>query len=72
MEEYVLSIDSGTQSVRAIIFNKQGEIIASEKTRIEPYFSIKPGYAEQDTEYYWESLKQLHLNYYKTFRIRTR
>ncbi len=57
MEEYVLSIDSGTQSVRAIIFNKRGQIIASERTRIEPYFSVKPGYAEQDAEYYWESLK---------------
>lgn len=57
MEEFVLSIDSGTQSVRVIIFNKSGQIIAYEKSRIEPYFSVKPGYAEQDPEYYWESLK---------------
>ena len=57
MEDYILSIDSGTQSVRAIIFNNKGQIVASEKTQIEPYFSTKPGYAEQNPDYYWDNLK---------------
>jgi sugar (pentulose or hexulose) kinase len=53
----VLTIDFGTQSVRAIIFNKKGEAQAMSKKRYEPtYFSNKPGQAEQDSKYYWKRM----------------
>ncbi len=56
MEELVLSIDCGTQSLRAILFSLDGKIVGKEKVEYNPYFSIKPGWAEQDPEIYWDSL----------------
>ena len=53
----VLTIDFGTQSVRVVLVNKQGEIEALERVKYEPaYFSTKPGYAEQDPEFYFKHL----------------
>ncbi len=54
-EERILSIDCGTQSVRAIIFDNKGNPTAGNKIEIKPYFSKKPGWAEQDPEVYWQS-----------------
>ncbi len=52
-----LTIDFGTQSVRAMIFDKTGAALASAKRPYEPaYFSLKPGYSEQNPRYYWERM----------------
>ncbi len=56
--KYFLSIDNGTQSVRAMVFDGQGQIIAKSKIDIEPYFSNQKGWAEQNAEYFWNSLCQ--------------
>lgn len=56
-EKIVLAIDFGTQSLRVSLVNNFGEIKAIEKRKYDqPYFSVKPGYAEQHPEYYWEML----------------
>ncbi|MEG1255841.1 FGGY-family carbohydrate kinase [Clostridium sp.] len=55
-EGYVLSIDCGTQSIRALIFDKEGNLIGKEKEEFEPYFSTSPGWAEQDPEIWWNGL----------------
>lgn len=56
-EPLILTIDFGTQSVRAGLFNKKGETVALVKEKYNPpYFSNKPGYAEQDPDFYFESL----------------
>ena len=54
----LLAIDNGTQSVRAILFDLQGNIIAKEQVPVEPYFSKAPGLAEQHPEVYWQALCQ--------------
>ncbi|MDG0968246.1 MAG: FGGY-family carbohydrate kinase [Porticoccaceae bacterium] len=54
--KYFLSIDNGTQSVRAIVFDAQGQLVAKSKTTIEPYFSEQPGWAEQHADYFWTAL----------------
>jgi sugar (pentulose or hexulose) kinase len=51
----VLTLDCGTQSVRALLFDSTGRLLAKEKVAFEPYFSKHPGWAEQDPEVYWES-----------------
>ncbi|WP_044205024.1 FGGY-family carbohydrate kinase [Flammeovirga sp. OC4] len=51
----ILSIDAGTQSIRASLIDEKGNIIALQKTPITPYHSPQPGWAEQDPDYYWEN-----------------
>jgi len=54
MNKFILSLDQGTSSSRAIIFNKELEIVGTkqkEYTQIYP----KPGWVEHDPEEIWES-----------------
>ena len=53
---YLLSIDNCTHSVRALLFDTQGNLLAKGKVELDPYFSSQPGWAEQHPEYYWASL----------------
>jgi sugar (pentulose or hexulose) kinase len=52
----ILAIDNGTQSVRALLFDPRGELIAKSRVPIEPYFSTAPGLAEQRPEVFWDAL----------------
>ncbi len=52
-KDILLVIDFGTQSVRAILFNPRGDLLACSQVPIEPYFSREPGWAEQEPERYW-------------------
>jgi len=56
--DLLLTIDNGTQSVRALVFDLEGNLLAKSKVEIEPYFSPENGWAEQDAQYYWDSLCQ--------------
>lgn len=55
--KYALTLDFGTQSVRAMIFDNNGNILGGVK---KPYpsagFTIKPGYLEQDPILYYETM----------------
>jgi sugar (pentulose or hexulose) kinase len=57
-QDVVLAIDNGTQSVRALLFDMQGNLVAKSRVPIEPYFSEHPGWAEQHADYFWQSLCQ--------------
>ncbi|MBC3868888.1 FGGY-family carbohydrate kinase [Undibacterium oligocarboniphilum] len=54
--QYILSIDNGTQSVRAILFDLQGNIVARSQVHLEAYFSDHPGWAEHHPEDYWQAV----------------
>ena len=56
VKPYLLAIDNGTQSVRALVFDLQGQLVAKSKVALEAYFSEQPGWAEQDPQYYWANL----------------
>lgn len=53
----VLAIDYGTQSVRVSIIDEKGKFLAFEQERyLKPYFSPKPGYCEQNPDFYYECM----------------
>ncbi len=52
----ILAIDNGTQSVRALLFDPRGNLLAKSRVPIEPYFSTQPGYAEQQPEVFWQAV----------------
>lgn len=54
--DLLLAIDNGTQSVRALIFDLDGNLVAKSRVKIEPYFSTAPGLAEQDPEVFWNAV----------------
>ncbi|MGB8982205.1 MAG: FGGY-family carbohydrate kinase [Anaerolineales bacterium] len=56
MLENLLAIDNGTQSVRALVFDPRGNIVAKQRVPIEPYYSSAPGLAEQDPEVFWRAV----------------
>ncbi len=58
MTQTILAIDNGTQSVRALLFDLQGNLLARERVPIEPYYSTAPGLAEQDPAVFWNALCQ--------------
>jgi sugar (pentulose or hexulose) kinase len=55
-KSYLLAIDNGTQSVRALLFDLQGNLLGKGKVDLQAYYSQHPGWAEQDPDYYWQSL----------------
>lgn len=55
-KRYIVSIDSGTQSIRAVLFDIEGSELAIEQRPFEPYVSLRPGWAEQSTDDYWSKL----------------
>ncbi len=57
-KDLILAIDNGTQSVRALIFDLQGNLLAKSRVPIDPYYSTKPGLAEQDPQVFWNALCQ--------------
>jgi len=54
--DLILAIDNGTQSVRALIFDLRGKLLAKQRVPIEPYYSTAPGLAEQDPEIFWQAV----------------
>lgn len=67
MKDVILVIDNGTQSVRAMLFDKKGTLLEKVKIDIEPYFSIQPGWAEQEPEYFWGKVCQACRKILQTF-----
>jgi len=55
----LLALDCGTQSVRALLFDLEGNLLARQQVVFEPaYHSPEPGWAEQPADYYWDCLVQ--------------
>lgn len=54
MEEYILALDQGTTSSRAIIFDHAGQIIALSQKEFKQYFP-KPGWVEHDPNEIWST-----------------
>ncbi|MBO6622141.1 MAG: glycerol kinase GlpK [Balneola sp.] len=57
-KEYILSIDQGTTSSRAILFNKEGEIKGVVQKEFKQHFP-KDGWVEHDPEEIWNTQKEV-------------
>lgn len=53
--KYMLALDQGTTSSRAILFNHDGEIVAQSQQEFEQFFP-NPGWVEQDANEIWTSI----------------
>jgi len=53
---YLLAIDNGTQSVRALLFDLQGNLVDKAQVTIASYQSPQPGWMENDSEAFWQAL----------------
>ena len=56
--DHILAIDNGTQSVRALLFDLRGNLVAGTRVPLEAYFSEQPGWAEQRPDYFWNAVCQ--------------
>jgi sugar (pentulose or hexulose) kinase len=57
-KDLLLAIDNGTQSLKALVFDLEGQLLAREQVKFTPYYSENPGWAEQDPEVFWQALCQ--------------
>ncbi len=55
VEKYILSLDQGTTSSRAILFNKKGETVHTAQKEFKQYFP-KPGWVEHNANEIWGSV----------------
>ena len=54
--DLILAIDNGTQSLKALIFDAAGQLLAKEAVTFVSYYSEQPAWAEQDPEIFWKAL----------------
>ena len=54
MEKFVLALDQGTTSSRAMLFNKKGEIVSVAQKEFRQIYP-KPGWVEHDAQEIWSS-----------------
>jgi glycerol kinase len=55
MEKYILALDQGTTSSRAILFNQKGEVFYQAQAEFNQYFP-KPGWVEHKPDEIWSSI----------------
>ena len=67
MEKYILALDQGTTSSRAILFNQKGKITHIAQREFTQYFP-QPGWVEHNANEIWGSI--LSGDCYCSFRIR--
>lgn len=60
-ENYIMSIDEGTTSTRAIIFDKKGHKIADAQKEFTQYFP-EPGWVEHDANEIWNAVQSTIAN----------
>jgi len=53
---YLLAIDNGTQSVRALLFDLRGHLVDKAQVRLDTYRHPQPGWMEEDPEQFWRAL----------------
>ena len=58
MEQYILALDQGTTSCRAVVFDKKGQIISTAQEEFTQHFP-NPGWVEHDPEEIWSTQSKM-------------
>ena len=66
---YLLAIDNGTQSVRALLFDLQGNLVDKAQVMITSYQSPHPGWTENAPDAFWQSMCQACQQLWATSRV---
>lgn len=53
---YLLAIDYGTQSVRALVFDHHGQLVTKVSHQVTCYHAPHSGWAEQEPDYCWQQV----------------
>lgn len=54
--DLLLAIDNGTQSVRALVFDAHGDLLAKTRVALDGYTSPQPGWHEHDANAFWSAV----------------
>lgn len=57
-QQYIMSIDEGTTSTRAILFNNDGDIVGKAQREFHQYFP-KSGWVEHDANEIWNAVQSV-------------
>lgn len=57
-EQYIMAIDEGTTSTRAILFNRDGQIVGQAQREFTQHFP-KPGWVEHDANEIWNAVQSV-------------
>ncbi|WP_268913093.1 glycerol kinase GlpK [Lentilactobacillus sp. SPB1-3] len=57
-EQYIMAVDEGTTSTRAILFNNAGEIVSKSQREFHQYFP-KSGWVEHDANEIWNAVQSV-------------
>ena len=70
MKEYILALDQGTTSSRAIVFDNNGKPVATAQKEFRQFFP-KPGWVEHDPGEIWSTQSDVALEVLKKAKLRS-
>ena len=68
MERYVIALDQGTTSSRAVVFDESARVIAIKSFEF-PQIYPQPGWVEHDAEEIWSTMHEMILQAMKPITI---
>ena len=54
-DDLLLSIDCGTQSTRALLFDPRGQLVAKAQLALDDYVVEQPGWMSHDVDGFWDA-----------------
>lgn len=70
MDEYILAIDQGTTSTRAILFDQNGQLCYMQQREFKQYFPHS-GWVEHDAKEIWNSVVEVVQSLFTIYNIRS-
>ncbi len=69
-EDLILAIDNGTQSIRALAFNRHGALVDKAQVALDDYTHPHPGWMEHDAEAFYTALCRVCQQLWRQNRVK--